>query len=97
MGVDTHVSCSSGERLAFSIWNVLLRLGVAVLLGHTEIDNVDNVGSLGAGASDEEIIRLDISIDEVLLVDCLHARQLGHVSDGSKRRVMDYLPSVWLP
>jgi len=80
MGVDTHVTRGSGERLAFPVGNVLLRLGVAVLLGHSEVDNVDNVGALGAWAADEEVVGLDVSVDEVLLVDSLHPRQLCGVS-----------------
>ncbi len=79
MGVDAHVPGGSRERLAFPVGDVLLRLGVTVLLRHTKIDNVDDVGSLGARSSDQEIVGLDISVDEVLLVDGLHARQLQGV------------------
>lgn len=46
MGVDTHVSSSTRERLAFSIGNVLLGLGITVLLGHTEIHDMNDVGAL---------------------------------------------------
>src|SRR5882762_7226145 len=42
MSVDTHVSSRSTQTLSFSIWNVLFRLGITILLRHTEIDNVDN-------------------------------------------------------
>jgi hypothetical protein len=76
MGVDTHVTRSARERLAFPVWDMLLRLGITVLLGHTEVDNVDNVSALGARAADEEVIRLNIPVDEVLLVDGLNTRQL---------------------
>ena len=63
MRVDTHVTRSSRERLAFPVGDVLLRLGVAVLLGHAEVDNVDNVGALGAGAADEEVVGLDVAMN----------------------------------
>lgn len=79
MGIDTHVSGSTRERLALPVGNVLLRLGVTVLLGHTEVDNVNNVGTLGAWSADQEVIGLDVSVDEVLLVDGLDSRQLQNV------------------
>jgi hypothetical protein len=80
MSVDAHVTRGSRERLAFPIRNVLLCLGVAVLLGHAEVDNVDNVGALGAWTADEEVVGLDVPVDEVLLVDGLHPGQLCDVS-----------------
>lgn len=79
MGVDTHVSSRAGERFAFPVRNVLLGLGVAVLLRHAEVHNVDNVGSLRAGPANQEVIWLDIPVDQILLVDGLYPRQLGHV------------------
>jgi hypothetical protein len=42
MSVDTHVPSSSTQTLSFSVRNMLSRLGITVLLGHTEIDNVDD-------------------------------------------------------
>jgi hypothetical protein len=75
MGVDGHVTGGSAERLALTVGDVLLRLRVTVLLGHAEVDDVDNVGSLGAGAADKEVVGLDVAVDQVLLMDCLHARQ----------------------
>ena len=79
MGVDAHVSGGARERLTFPVGNMLLGLGVAVLLRHAKVDNVDNVGALGARATDQEIVRLDITIDEILLVDGLNSRQLENV------------------
>jgi hypothetical protein len=66
---------------------VLLGLGVTVLLSHTEVDNVDNVRVLAVGTTNEEVVRLDITVDEVLLVDGLYTGQhlLGdhdHSLDG---------------
>lgn len=76
VGVDTHVTCRTRQRLAFSVGNVLLRLGITVLLRHAEVDDVDDIGSLGARATNQEVVRLDVTVDEVLLVDSLDARQL---------------------
>jgi hypothetical protein len=68
------------KRLAFPVGNVLLRLGVTVLLSHTEVDNVDNIGALGAWPADQEVVGLNVPVDQVLLVDGLHPRQLVSVS-----------------
>jgi len=46
MGVDAHVSSGTGQRLAFPVRDVLLRLGVTILLRHTEVDDVDDIGAL---------------------------------------------------
>lgn len=55
---------------------MLLGFGIPVLLGHTEIDDVDHIGGLRARATDEEVVGLDITVDEVLLVNGLDAREL---------------------
>lgn len=47
MRVDTHVASSARQGLALAVRDVLLGLGIAVLLGHTEINHVDDVSSLG--------------------------------------------------
>ena len=39
-------------------------------------DNIDGVRILGAWGANEEIIRFDVTINERLVVDCLHASQL---------------------
>jgi hypothetical protein len=43
MGVYAHVSRSPTQTLAFTIRDVLLRLWITVLLGHTKVDNVYNL------------------------------------------------------
>jgi hypothetical protein len=85
MRVDTHVASGTRKRFAFPVRDVLLRLGVTVLLGHTKVDNVDNIGALRARAADKEVIGLDVPVDEVLLVDGLNSRQLILVSIRKKR------------
>jgi len=63
---------------------VLLGLRVAVLLGHAEIDHVNDVGGFGSGTSDQEVIGLDIAVDEILLMNSLHSRKhlLRHHDNG---------------
>ena len=41
MSVDAHVPRRSAQTLSFPVGDVLFRLGVAVLLGHTEIDDMN--------------------------------------------------------
>ena len=71
MGVDTHVTGSTRERLALPVWDVLLRLGIAVLLGHAEVDDMNDIGTLGARSTNQEVIGFDVAVDEILLVDRL--------------------------
>lgn len=74
MSVDTHVTCCAGQRLALAVRDVLLGLGVSILLGHTKVDHVDDIGGLSAGATNQEVIRFDIAVDEILFMDCLNTR-----------------------
>lgn len=74
VSVDTSVSGSSGEVLALAERNVLA-VGVLVALGETEIDNVDVI-FIGVVASNQEIVRLDVSVNNALLVDFLNALNL---------------------
>ena len=55
---------------------MLLRLGISVLLGHAKIDDMDNIGRLSIRPSNEKVVWLDITVDEVLLVNCLNSREL---------------------
>lgn len=71
MSIDGHVAGSAGQRLPFSVGNMLLGLGIAVLFGHSKINDVNDIGSLGARTTDEEVVGLDVAIDEILFVDCL--------------------------
>lgn len=76
MRVDRHVPRGPAEGFTFAVGNVLFGFGIAVLLGHTEIDDVYRVGAFGAGATDEEVVGFDVAVNEILFVDRLNARQL---------------------
>lgn len=41
MRVDTHVASRPAQRLALAIGDVLLRLRITILLGHTKVDDMD--------------------------------------------------------
>lgn len=75
MGIDTHVTGSTGQRLSLAVGDVLLGLGVSVLLGHAKINHVDDIGCLGTRSSDQEVVRFDITVDEVLFVYRLDSRK----------------------
>jgi len=82
MCVDTHITSGTRQRLALTVGNVLLGLGITVLLGHTEVDDMDDVGSLGRGATNEEVVGLYVAVNEVLFVDRLDARKLEKLAGG---------------
>jgi hypothetical protein len=50
---------------------VLLGLGVTVLFGQAEIDDMDDIGGLGVWPTDKKVVGLDVTVDEILLVDGL--------------------------
>lgn len=65
---------------------MLLRFGIAVLLGHSEVDNVNDslagvlLVRVVAELSNQEVVGFNIAVDEVLLVDSLDAGKLHEVS-----------------
>jgi len=75
MGVDGCVPGSSSQVLAITVGDVLSSLGVAEALGQTEVDNV-NVMLLLAN-SDQKVIRLDISMQEMARVDEFNSLKLN--------------------
>ena len=72
MGVDRGIASRTRQVLVLSVGNVEVRLGVAVLLGKTEINHVDLVSSLSD--THEEVVGLDITVDERLGVNVLDTR-----------------------
>lgn len=54
---------------------MLLRLGISILLGHAEVDDVDDILSLSVRSANEEVVGLDVAVDEILLVYRLHSGQ----------------------
>lgn len=76
MRVDTHVTGGTRKRLSLAVGNMLLGFGVAVLFGHSKVDDMNDVGRLGVRPADEEVIGFNVTVDEVLLVDSLNAREL---------------------
>jgi len=50
------------------------------LLGHAEVNDVNDVGSFRVGPAYQKVVGLDVSIDQVLFVDSLYSRKLKNVS-----------------
>lgn len=74
VGIDAHVTSGSAERFALAVRYMLLGFGVAVLLCHTKVDDVDQIGVIRVGFADKEVVRLDITVNEVLFMNCLYPR-----------------------
>ncbi len=72
MGVDGGVTSGTGQVLVLSVRDVQVGLGVSVFLGQTEVNHVDLVASLAD--THEEVVRLDISVDEVSRVNVFDSR-----------------------
>lgn len=77
MRVDTHVTGCTRQRFPFPVWNVLLRFRISVLLRHTEVDYVYDIRSFGVRPSNEEVVGFNVSVDQVLLMNCLDSGELN--------------------
>jgi hypothetical protein len=62
---------------------MLLGLWVSVLLGHAKVHHMNNVRSLGVWSTNQEVVWLDISVDEILLVDSLDSGKLEVVRNAN--------------
>ena len=69
MSRNRSVPGSTSEILAILVGDVLT-LRVLVALSQTEIDDIDVVTG-GVSAANQEVIRLDVSVDDALFVDLL--------------------------
>ena len=84
MCVDAGVSSGTGQVLVLSVRDVQVRLGISVLLGESEIDDVDLISSLSD--SHQEIVGLDISVNEVSRVNVFDSGDLSSRSNLATRR-----------
>lgn len=46
MCVNAHISCRAAKTFAFPVRYVLFCFRISILLGHTEIDNMDDCGQV---------------------------------------------------
>ena len=82
VGVHRSVTGGTREILTVTEWDVLT-VGRLEALGQTKVDDVDRVLGLVIAAN-QEIIRLNVTVDDALLVDDLDALNhlRGDVQDG---------------
>lgn len=71
MGVDRGVAGGASKVLILTVGDVLVRSGITVFLGQAKVDDVDQVALLAE--PHQEVVRLHVSVDEVLGVDVLNA------------------------
>tara|TARA_R110002003_G_scaffold202_8_gene15712 strand:+ start:4601 stop:5092 length:492 start_codon:yes stop_codon:yes gene_type:complete len=71
MGVDAGIAGGTSQVLVLSVRNVEVGLGIAVLLGQAEVNDIDLVAALAD--AHEEVVRLDVAVDEGLGVDVFDA------------------------
>jgi len=71
VGIDASVASSACQILVLTVRNVEVRLWVAVLLGQSEIDDVNLVTTFAD--AHEEVVRLDVTMDEGLCMDVFDA------------------------
>ena len=76
MSSDRCITSCSSEVLAIFVGNVL-SFTVLEAFGETEVDDVDIVTSRVC-ATDEEVIRFDVSVDDALLMHFLYAADELH-------------------
>jgi hypothetical protein len=70
MGIDGGITGSSRQVLVLTVGDVEMSLWVTILLGQTEIDDIDLVATLTN--THEEVVGLDITVDEGLGVNVLN-------------------------
>jgi hypothetical protein len=71
VSVNGSITRSTGQVLVLTVWDVEVSLRVTVLLGQTEINDIDLVATLAN--AHKEVVRLDITMDEGFGVDVLDA------------------------
>ena len=76
MRVDTHISRCPAQALPFAVRDMLFRLGITILLRHPEVYHMYEIRVLRSRSTDEEIVRFDIPVNQVLFVDRLDTRDL---------------------
>lgn len=74
MGVDGGVASSASQVFVFAVRDVLVGASISVLLGQAKVNDVNKVALLPQ--AHKEVVRLDVSVDEVLGVDVFDTADL---------------------
>jgi hypothetical protein len=87
VSVDAGIAGGTSQVLVLSVWDVEVRLGIAVLFGESKVDDIDLVAALTN--THEEVVWLDITVDKRLGVDVLNAGDelIGQEKHGLQREL----------
>ena len=87
MGVNAGITSGTRQVLILSVGDVEMRLGVAIFLGKTEVDDIHLIATLAD--THEKIVGLDVTMDERLGVDVLDAGNelVGQEQDRLQREL----------
>ena len=84
MRVDAGVAGGAGEVFIFTVGDVEMSFGVAVLFGEAKVDNVDLIAALAD--AHEEVVGFDVAVDERLGMDVFNAGDLRKRLEHGTRR-----------
>jgi hypothetical protein len=76
VSVNASIASGTGQVLAFTEWNVLA-VGVLVALSEAEI-NDENAIFVGIVTAYQEVVRLNVSMDDALLMYLLNTLNLEY-------------------
>ena len=87
MRVDGSIASRAGQVLVLTVRNMEVCLRIPVLLSQTKIDDVDLITSLAN--TNQEVVRLNIPINERLIVNVLDAgnKLISNQQDGLEREL----------
>ena len=74
MSVDGGVTSGTSQVLVLSVGNVKVGLWVPVLLGKTEVDDINLISTLAD--SHQKVVGFDVTVDEVAGMNVLDTRNL---------------------
>lgn len=94
------IACRASQVLVLPVGDVLVCAGIAVLFGQAKVNDVHQVTLLAK--PHKEVVRLNISMDEILRVDVLNATDLMKIQDkqtlsGCARGRRRYFRSHYIP
>ena len=82
MRIDGGIAGGSRQILSIAVWDMLASLGVSKALSQAKIDDIDVV--LLLANTDQEVVRLDVSVQEMPRMHELNSLKLskGHIRTG---------------
>ncbi len=84
MCVDAHISRRAREGFPLTIRDVLFRLRISVLFGHTKIYHMNDIRRLRTWSTNQKVVGFDIAINEILFMDSLNSRELGILAENER-------------